>query len=55
MKRSIQTASIFISLFTFLCVSHLQGQEWQTPLIDGYGEIKYFEKLDLHNVTWVTD
>ncbi|MDA8871552.1 DsrE family protein [Flavobacteriaceae bacterium] len=43
MKRSIQTASIFISLFTFLCVSHLQGQEWQTPLIDGYGEIKYFE------------
>lgn len=45
MKNSIQTFAIFSNLFlAFIFSSPLRGQEWQTPLIEGYGEIKYFDQ-----------
>lgn len=30
-------------LFFFITFKILSAQEWETPLIDGYGEIKYFK------------
>jgi intracellular sulfur oxidation DsrE/DsrF family protein len=45
MKNTTQVFSFFSSLFlTFILSSSLSAQEWQTPLIKGYGEIKYFDQ-----------
>lgn len=45
MKNLTRAFSVYCSLLLVLMVSNsLYSQEWQTPLIDGYGEIKYFDK-----------
>jgi intracellular sulfur oxidation DsrE/DsrF family protein len=31
-------------LFTLLFASYFYAQEWQTPLVEGYGEVKYFDQ-----------
>ena len=40
LKSSPALITTAILVFFF---SHSYGQEWQTPLIEGYGEIKYFD------------
>lgn len=45
MKYSIQALRIFTCHFlTILLSLSLYSQEWQTPLLKGYGEIKYFDQ-----------
>ena len=34
--------SLFI--FVLFSIGTIYGQEWQTPVIQGYGEVKYFDK-----------
>ena len=40
LKSSPALITALILVFFF---SYSYGQEWQTPLIEGYGEIKYFD------------
>lgn len=45
MKNPAQLVLFFPSLFlAFILSGSLSAQEWQTPLIHGYGEIKYFDQ-----------
>ena len=30
-------------LFALFLIAFVKAQEWQTPVIEGYGEVKYFE------------
>ena len=33
-------------LLIIIPLGYLNAQGWETPIIDGYGEVKYFEKVD---------
>ena len=34
-------------LLIIIPLGHLNAQGWETPIIDGYGEVKYFEKAKI--------
>jgi len=45
MKRYFQSLTTTISLSLLFFIHCSYGQEWQTPLIEGYGEIKYYDSV----------
>ena len=34
-------------LLIIIPLGYLNAQGWETPIIDGYGEVKYFEKAEI--------
>ena len=49
MRYLIHTVTIFhCMIFVAVMTNCVYGQEWQSPLIKGYGEIKYFDQAAEH-------
>ena len=42
--RNLPLHSLFIPLVLFFSSPYLIAQEWQTPLIEGYGEVINFHE-----------